>query len=274
MSVASYTAARILRILPRSRISQAMGRLSEIPLPGPVSRAITEAYCRAYAVDMQEVVPQPEPYPSFDAFFTRSLKPGVREISPDAVVSPADGRLSVRGRIDDDARISVKGSEYRVAELTGDSRDAARYRGGTFAVVYLSPRDYHRVHAPVSGKITLIRGIPGDLYPVNSIGERHIPRLFARNKRVTIVIESPEVGRVSVVMVGAVVVGRISVSVLPDPSPPAGEHPVEVPIAVAKGDEIGVFHLGSTVVLFLEPGHQIVRTEGAVRYGESLLKAS
>lgn len=119
-----------------------------------------------------------------------------------------------------------------------------------------------------------VRGIPGDLYPVNAIGERHIPRLFVRNNRVAMFLQTPGLGRVAVVMVGAVIVGRISVRAIPEPAVPEGDHTIDPPLELQRGDEIGVFHLGSTAVLLVEPGIQLARSVGPVRYGESLLKAA
>ncbi|HET7541834.1 MAG TPA: archaetidylserine decarboxylase [Polyangiaceae bacterium] len=219
-------------------------------------------------------MPEPGPYASFDAFFTRPLKEGARSISSDAVVCPADGKLSSCGRVDSGSRIFVKGQHYDVGELIGDARDAARYSGGEFAVVYLAPGDYHRVHSPVEGEISLVRGIAGDLFPVNSIGERHIPQLFVRNHRAAIVIDTRGLGRVTVVMVGAVIVGRITITALPGrPAAEPGLHPVMPAKRVARGDEIGMFHLGSTAVVLLEPGLSVGRPLGRVRFGESLLRA-
>ena len=274
MSVTTFAATQLIRALPRVRISRAVGNLCEAPLPGPVSRLVQRVYCAAYHVNLAEAEPEPGPYPTFDAFFTRRLRAGVRPVDSDPIVSPADGRLSVHGPVDAGARIFVKGQAYDVGELAGDGRDAARYRGGHFAVVYLAPSDYHRVHAPVDGEVSVIRGIPGDLYPVNAIGERHIPRLFARNNRVNICIDTADMGRVSVIMVGATIVGRISVSMIPQPSVPPGETRLEDPYRVKRGDEIGIFHLGSTVVLLFEPGCTLAREPGTLRYGQSLLKSA
>ena len=211
------------------------------------------------------------PYPSFDAFFTRALKQGMRPISSDAIVSPADGRLSARGPVDAGAHILVKKQNYDVAELVGDAQDARRYRGGEFAVVYLAPSDYHRVHSPVHGRITEVRGIPGDLYPVNSIGEEHIEGLFVRNNRVCICIDTETIGRVSVVMVGATIVGRISVSVIPEPAVPPGTTRFAPGREVARGGEVGMFHLGSTAVVLFEPGVRLSREMGTIFMGQSLL---
>jgi phosphatidylserine decarboxylase len=273
VSFTTFAAAQLLRVLPRVRISRTVGRLCDRSLHPHVSRAVARTYCLAYDVNMEEVAPQSGPYQSFDAFFTRALRPGARSVGSDSVVSPADGVLVASGPVDETPRILVKGRPYEVGELVGDDRDALRYRRGQFGVVYLSPRDYHRVHSPVDGAISLVRAIPGDLFPVNSIGERHVPRLFVRNNRVTIVIDTKHLGRVSVVMVGAVIVGRISVSVVDAPAVPHGLHNLLPPVPVMRGDEIGMFHLGSTAVLLLEPGVTLARPTGAVRYGESLLRA-
>jgi len=213
------------------------------------------------------------PYPSFDAFFTRQLRQGVRPISEDDVISPADGKLSARGIVESGGRIVVKKQAYDVAELVGSSEDGLRYRGGSFAVVYLAPSDYHRVHSPVDGTICAIRGIPGDLYPVNAIGEEYFEGLFVRNNRVCICIDTARLGRVSVVMVGATIVGRISVSVIPAPAVPPGETLVEPGVIVQRGDEVGIFHLGSTAVVLFEPGVSLKRDLGVVRMGESLMRA-
>ncbi|GMV19964.1 MAG: hypothetical protein AMXMBFR56_81880 [Polyangiaceae bacterium] len=272
MSAATFAAAQLLKVLPRKRISRAVGKLCEQPLAPPTSRAIERVYSSVFRVNMGEAAQRTDPYPTFDAFFTRHLKPGARRVSDDVVVSPADGVVEATGPVDSGSRVFVKGRPYDVAELVGDPKDAARYAGGGFAVVYLSPRDYHRVHSPAEGVISLVRGIPGDLYPVNKIGERHVPRLFVRNNRVAIAIDTQGLGRVYVVMVGAVIVGRISVSVLPDPAVPPGDHVLDPASPVKRGDEIGIFHLGSTAVLLVEPGITLARSVGPIRYGESLLK--
>ncbi|MEZ4221897.1 MAG: archaetidylserine decarboxylase [Polyangiaceae bacterium] len=251
-----------------------MGKLCESELSPRVSRIVERAYSRAYDVNMEEVAARGGPYASFDEFFTRPLKPGARPVSEDAVVSPADGRLESTGPVEPSGRIFVKGRPYEVGELLGSPTEAAPFAGGSFAVVYLSPRDYHRVHCPVDGDVGLVRGIPGDLFPVNSIGERHVPRLFVRNNRVVIYIDTPGLGRVALIMVGAIVVGRISVTLVPGPAVPAGDHALSPRASVARGDELGMFHLGSTAVMLLEPGLQIVRKTGPILYGQSLLRVA
>lgn len=276
VSVATFAAAQLIRALPRVRISETMGRLCDQPMPGVVSRAVTGVYSQAFRVNLAEAAERSRPYRNFDEFFTRPLRPGVRDVDSAPLVSPADGRISALGLVDEAARIFVKGQPYSVAELVGDEVDARRYLGGSFVVVYLSPRDYHRVHSPVRGKVTLVRGIPGDLYPVNRIGEQHVPGLFVRNNRVAIAIDTGgELGRVTVVMVGAMIVGRISVSVLPERAVPPGVHPIDPAVSVERGAEIGKFHLGSTAVVLVEPGANVVSHPlGPVRYGASLIGGS
>jgi phosphatidylserine decarboxylase len=270
LTFATYAAAQVLRVVPRVRLSQAVGRLCDVSVPGPLNRLAASLYCRAYGVNLDEAEPSERDYASFDEFFTRRLRGGARPIADASVVSPADGSLEQLGPVDEAGDIRVKGGGYSVGELIGDDAEAVRYAGGRFGVVYLSPGDYHRVHSPVAGQVVLVRSLPGDLYPVNSIGERHVPKLFARNQRVAIVIDTPELGRVTVVMVGAIIVGRITVTVLGGEDTQPGVYPVEPASPVAAGDEIGVFHLGSTAVFFLEPGVELSRDLGPIRYGEAL----
>lgn len=274
MSLLTLATAQLLRALPRKTISQAVGKLCEAPWPDTLSKAAQSAYCKAYNVDMSDVDTPAEGYRSFDAFFTRSLKPGARPVDDDAVLSPADGDLAASGTISEGLVLTVKDKPYSVGDLIGDPDGAKRYQGGQFAVVYLSPRDYHRVHCPVEGRQTLVRSILGDLYPVNTIGQRHIEGLFVRNQRVAIVIDTEQLGQVILVMIGATIVGRITVSCLEGSRVPVGLHYLNPACPIKKGDEIGIFHLGSTVVLLLESGVTISRAPGKVRYGESLLRGS
>lgn len=271
MSVSTFAAAQFLKVLPRAQISRALGCLCDLTLSPTTSKLVSNAYCRLFPVDLAEAVPQSTPYSSFDAFFTRELRQGVRPISHDSIVSPADGRLSAAGPIVGGTTILVKGRPYEVGELLGEPADAARFQNGSFAVVYLAPGDYHRVHSPVDGQGVLVRGIPGDYLPVNRIGEEHFPRLFVRNNRVAITLETKAHGRVAVVLVGAYIVGRISMSALPYPAVPPGAHVLSPALNLQRGDELGAFHLGSTAVVIVERGGDIRRPLGRIRYGESLL---
>jgi phosphatidylserine decarboxylase len=262
VTVGTYAFAQLLRVLPRTRIS----------------RAVVGAYVRAYRVDLDEAEPLQGPldgpgaYPSFDAFFTRTLRHGARTYAADAnvLVAPSDGRLDALGPVDG-TRIRVKGRLYGADDLLG-AEEARRYDGGQFAVIYLSPRDYHRVHAPVAGELTSVRSFPGELFPVNSISERHIPDFLVRNRRVVFELRTATHGVVSVVMVAAMIVGRITAVGVDARDVPLGSHDFDPPLALARGDEIGIFHLGSTAVLFLEPGAAppIDHPLGPIQLGEPL----
>jgi phosphatidylserine decarboxylase len=272
LNLATFAIAQVLRIVPRARVSQAVGRLCDTPVPASVSRWATRLYVRAYRVDLTECEALSSPaYPNFNDFFTRRLKPGARPIAGAALVSPADGKLEASGPVEENGRLLVKGRPYQVGELIGDVNDARRYAGGRFAVIYLSPSDYHRVHSPVDGQLTLVRSLAGDRYPVNSIGERHVPDLFVRNQRVALAIDTPNLGRVTVVMVGAIIAGRITVTALGGDDTLPGVYPIDNSKGkVARGDEIGVFRLGSTAVLLVEPHVALSRSLGPIQYGQDL----
>jgi phosphatidylserine decarboxylase len=277
MSAVSYAAAQILRVLPRARIGRALGRLAEAKWPQPVGRAVVGVYSHVYDISLHDCV-QTEGWRSFDAFFTRKLRDDARVVDhdPNHVLSPADGRIESMGRIDEGGTFQVKGRPYSVDELLGDARAARRFLGGAGFVVYLSPRDYHRVHAPVGGAIRRIRSMPGDYFPVNAVGMRHVPNLFCRNRRVAIEIDADGgLGRVAVVMVVAMIVGRITTLGVDLPDVPLGDHVFDPPLRVGRGQEIGVFHLGSTAVVLTESRAVglWLAGEGEVRFGQPLLRA-
>lgn len=270
-----------------------------MPLPPPVSRALVGAYARAYRVDLDEAEPLNGrgAYPSFDSFFTRRLRDGVRECRAPtgALVSPADGRLDMVGSVEREGTMLVKGRPYRACDLLGDEREADRYLGGQFAIVYLSPRDYHRVHAPAAGTLTEIRSYPGEHFPVNGVSERHIPGYLARNRRVAIVLDSdsgvigsspegaellgssPEgssrrrLGRITIVMVAAMIVGRITATGIGARDVPFGTHRLTPAPKLERGAEVGIFHLGSSAVVFVEPGSCCIeRAPGPITLGAAL----
>jgi phosphatidylserine decarboxylase len=241
--------------------------------------AAVRAFVRVYDVDLSEVAMPQGGFRTFDEFFTRRLVDGARVVDPDprAVVSPADGRMEDLGAITADGQLMVKGQPYTVADLVGDPEAAATYEGGHYFIVYLSPRDYHRVHAPTCGSVQYVRYVPGTLYPVNRIGTEHIPQLFARNERLAIVQEGSVHGTVTTIMVGAIGVGRIGLS-FDEVQTNQGHTPgvrsyADAPIPLDRGDELGVFHMGSTAIVMTPPecGLQIVAEPGAlVRMGECI----
>ena len=280
-SFATRVAAETLRLLPRKQISRGIGRLAARPASAALVRRAIDLYVRAYRVDLEEAEIPADGFRSFDEFFTRALREGARPIEggPETIVSPADGRVEDLGPIERGARIRVKGSDYSVGELLGDPRDGERFEGGHFAIVYLSPRDYHRVHAPVAGRVTVARHVGGTLLPVNSFGVLNFPQLFARNERVAIFQDSETHGEVATVMVGAIGVGRISMSFDPTIMTNVGRGPTtqryranDAP-PLARGDELGMFHLGSTAIVFTGPDHPVslvVSAGDTVRMGRAL----
>ncbi len=248
-------AAQAVRALPRKHVSRLLGRVASLRGPTPVLNAAIAAYVRAYGVDMGEVEVPRGGFRTFDEFFTRRLELGAREIDPDrrALVSPADGRIEGFGRLTENAELVVKGMRYTAGDLLGDAQEAVRYQGGHYFVVYLSPKDYHRVHAPTSGSVHQVRYVPGTLFPVNRIGSKYIPQLLARNERIAVVQQSQVHGEVTTILVGAIGVGRIGLA-FDDLQTNSGyavgtRSYAETPILIDRGGELGVFHLGSTVIV-------------------------
>lgn len=246
-----------VRLAALPTISNTMARLADARLPPSVLRRLIKGYIRAYRVDMSEVAEPIESFATFNAFFTRRLREGARPVARDAsvVVAPADSKVSSIGRLPREARLDqIKGRSYEIGALLGSAEDAAAFATGVHATLYLSPSMYHRVHSPVDGRIVSWRYIPGRLYPVNSLAVRHVPGLFAVNERVSVLIETKDHGRVAVVLVGAANVGRISLSfsTLMTNTGGAALHETPTrPIPIARGEELGAFNLGSTVVLLI-----------------------
>jgi phosphatidylserine decarboxylase len=238
-------------------LSRLTGRLSDLRLPRAVLAPAIRAYARAFGVDLSEAALPPEAYPSFNAFFARRLREGARPIADGVgvVVSPSDSRLNTIGPVPADGRLEqVKGSSYSIEALLGSGEDAAPFLQGVHATLYLSPAMYHRVHSPVDGRIVAWRYVPGRLFPVNAAGVCSIPGLLTRNERVAIFLDTEAHGPVAAVLVGAANVGRVSL-VFTDLStnrrPAAGLVVLPQPVALRRGDEVGAFNLGSTVVLLL-----------------------
>jgi phosphatidylserine decarboxylase len=259
--------------------SRLTGRLADLRLPPPLMRAVMRTYIRAYGVDMQEVAEPLSSFRSFNEFFTRKLRDGARPVDarPDVVVSPADSNVVTIGRIPADGRLDqVKDRTYALRELLADDDDAARFASGTHAILYLSPSMYHRVHCPVDGRVVGWRHVPGRLFPVNTLAVRHVESLFAINERLVVLIESETFGLVAAVLVGAANVGRITLA-FSDLATNMGRPAVAVrpqpPLPIGRGDELGAFNLGSTVVLLtateLDP---LVPANTFVKMGQAIWK--
>ena len=261
------TVLAILARLPQASLSRGMGRVADIPLPPRLRKAAIGAFARALGIDVSEAEHPFYEYPSLNAFFVRRLRPGLRRWpdADDVLASPVDGVLGQLGQITSGRLIQAKGRSYSAADLLGNADDGARYDGGVFLTLYLSPRHYHRIHAPIPGGIPLARHLPGALLPVNAAAVNGVEDLFPRNERLVCFIDG-QIGRVAVVAVGAYNVGRISASFDPAWSgedgswitnrrmSPPPERVYDPPVPVPRGGEIMAFHLGSTVVLLVEPG--------------------
>lgn len=246
-------------ILPKHLISRLVGYLAAAKL-GFLSHALIKLFIKAYGINMAEAkYEHAEAYASFNEFFTRPLKDGVRPLVADAnmLAHPVDGTVSQLGNIEGDQLIQAKGHYYSTeALLGGDKATAAPYENGKFACIYLAPKDYHRIHMPVDGVLREMIYVPGELFSVNPLTAENVPGLFARNERVVTIFDTP-VGPMALVLVGATIVASIETVWAGTVTPPTGkdvfrwQYPAEGPNAVhlKKGDEMGRFKLGSTVVL-------------------------
>ena len=229
--------------------------------------ALTTAFIRwfigRYGVNMAEAAqPDPAAYASFNEFFTRPLKAGARPLAQADWVSPVDGAISQFGRIERDQVFQAKGHSYSTTALVGGNRDlAAQFEDGHFATLYLSPKDYHRIHMPCDGRLLRMVHVPGELFSVNPATARGVPGLFARNERVVCLFETPQ-GPMILTLVGATIVGSMATAWHGQVNPP---RPGEVrewrydgqDIALRQGEEMGRFLLGSTVVMLWPAGPMI-----------------
>lgn len=237
-------------------------------------------FVNKYQVNMTEAAkPDTASYASFNEFFTRPLREGVRPITTSAYACPVDGAISEFGEIKDDQIFQAKGHYFSTTALVGgDAKLAATYKNGQFANIYLSPRDYHRIHMPCDGRLKRMIYVPGELFSVNPTTARGVPSLFARNERVVCVFDSPT-GEFILVLVGATIVGSMQTAWHGIVNPPRGKHVREwrydeQDIRLKKGEEMGRFLLGSTVVMLFTKDSMRFNPEwkpaGAVRLGEEM----
>ena len=222
---------------------------------GWVTTEIVRRFVAKYQVNMDEALDSDiASYPTFNAFFTRALKPGARPLAAAPLICPVDGAISQFGRIDKDQIFQAKGHHYSTtAVLGGNAALAAQFEGGHFATIYLSPKDYHRIHMPCDGVLTRMIYVPGELFSVNPTTARGVPGLFARNERVVCLFDAPQ-GAFALILVGATIVGSMATVWHGVINPPrlADVREWAYPacqVSLKKGDEMGRFLLGSTVVL-------------------------
>jgi phosphatidylserine decarboxylase len=249
-------------ITPHHLLSRLAGCLAECRV-GWLKNAFIGWFVRRFEVDMSQArVEDPTAYENFNAFFTRALKDGARPLdpAPDAVVCPVDGALSQLGTIHSGRIFQAKGHTYSVLELLGgDAERAAPFMGGEFATLYLSPKDYHRIHMPLAGTLREMVHVPGRIFSVNTITAQNVPELFARNERVVCLFDS-ERGPMALVLVGAMIVASIETVWAGLVTPPKRtlrswryDEAARAPIHLAKGAEMGRFKLGSTVIMLFGP---------------------
>lgn len=266
--------------IPQHLLSRLVGWFaqSEYPL---IKNSFIKWFAKRYDVNMQEALNEDlESYKSFNEFFTRPLKDGARPIAEgdNTLVSPADGAVSQLGKIELGRVFQAKGRDYSVAELLGGDADrAAPFVNGDFMTVYLSPKDYHRVHMPFAGTLKETVYVPGDLFSVNPATTENVDALFARNERMVCIFET-EFGPMAMVLVGAMIVAGIetvwSGQVTPLPKEAQAQQYNGEDIVLGKGDEMGRFKLGSTVVMcFPENAIEFaeeLKAESVLRMGQEL----
>jgi len=263
-----------LSVVPKHLGSRLMGWFARLPFAPAVHRAVIRWFARRYQVDLEECEGGVDDFDTLADFFTRPLKPWLRPVdpAPEAVVSPVDARVYAAGTLDGHQLPADCDLPLDVAEMLGGD---THFEGGSFAVLYLSPRDYHRVHHPREGAVVGYRYLPGSLWPVFPAATKKIPNLFARNERLVVRLRGAGVGELAVVMVGAYGVGRMTTAfceLITNTRSPAVDQRLEPPVSVARGDELGRFNLGSTVILVAEPGKlDWALTPGeAVRMGQRI----
>ena len=261
--------ALLQRLLPKHLLSRLVGLLAESELP-PVRWLFINVVCLFYDIDLTEADRgRRSDYRSFNDFFTRALKPGVRPVSG-SVSSPADGTVAALGRIDRGTLIQSKNHTYSLAKLLARD-DAGLFEGGSFITIYLAPHNYHRVHAACPGELHHTTYVPGELFSVNDSTARHLPDLFARNERLVCRFRTAS-GPQATVLVGAMLVAGIKPVWLDRPYRPRLHVTTEMKRRFSQGEELGQFQMGSTVILvFSQPRDFCVSVGDTVRYGEPLV---
>ncbi|MDR7067391.1 phosphatidylserine decarboxylase [Pseudoxanthomonas japonensis] len=269
-------------VLPHRLLSSLARRLAYSTSPG-TSRWLIDTVTRKFNVDLGEAAnPDPRSYPSFNAFFTRALKPGARvaDADPRALLMPADGHISQCGPIEDGRIFQAKGQSFTAAELLGDAAAAEPFRNGLFATVYLSPRDYHRVHMPWTGTLRETVHVPGRLFSVGTDAVANVPRLFARNERLVCHFDT-DFGPMVSVMVGALLVSGVETVWSGEEIPAYGTAITRKDyrgkgITLERFGEMARFNYGSTVIVLLPPGIASLapelKAESPVRLGQALAR--
>jgi len=285
LPISDRVARTVWRVAPKRAFTGAISWVAGVALPGWARASFLTRFARLYGIDTAEAARALDDYTDLDDFFTRTLQPSVRPVDPaqDSIASPSDGTVVESGLASEGQLMQAKGILFDLEELVSDAGMAARLSGGPYLITYLSPKDYHRVHAPISGEIVGWRYVPGTLFPVNAGSVRREPGLFIRNERFVTFIDG-DAGLCAVVMVAAVGVGHVTAAYDAE----VGTHDGSFLRAghrrkdytqrprVKKGDEVATFHLGSTTVVVFEPGRVELAalTAGAkTKMGEAIGRA-
>ncbi len=265
-------------LLPQHALSRLILRATRVRTPW-FKNALVRGFLKLYAIDMTEAARgDPLSFASFNEFFTRALKPGARSIAADpaAIACPADGTISEAGSIDGQRLVQAKGRCYTLMELLAKQPWARDFEGGSFATIYLAPFNYHRVHMPLRGQLKDTVYVPGRLFSVNAATAAHVPQLFARNERVLTLFDTA-FGQVALILVGALNVGSIATVWAGDITPAARRAITRLPrqeVLLEKGEELGRFNMGSTVILLFQRNraqwHADLRAGASVRLGQSM----
>ena len=269
---------KLLTLMPKSLMSRAVGAATHLEVSPTLHRRAAGLFAKAMHIDTDDYALRPEECTTFAEFFARPLKEGARLVAEgdDVVVSPVDAKVSSFGEIRARRLIQAKGRDYSIAALLDDPEMALRFVNGSYITLYLSPRDYHRIHAPLAGRITAAAVIPGELFPVNTPSVNAISNLFCVNERLITYLDTAA-GMVAVVKVGATCVGSVRASycdLMTRESKELREKDFTPPIPVEKGAELGRFEMGSTVILLFENGRIRFGTDIAegrsVRMGQAI----
>tara|TARA_R110001592_G_scaffold3230_2_gene18125 strand:+ start:933 stop:1790 length:858 start_codon:yes stop_codon:yes gene_type:complete len=249
-------------VTPQLAVSRLAGRLADNDHNPALKNRVVKWFVKRYGVDMSEAAePDPTAYSSFNEFFTRALKPGIRPVAEgdNTFISPVDGAISQLGQVSGYRIFQAKGQSFSLIELLGgDTHRAEAFNEGAFSTIYLSPKDYHRVHMPLAGKLREMVYVPGKLFSVNPATAENVPNLFARNERVVCIFDTAA-GPMALVLVGAMIVGSVETPWAGVVAPNSSGVKVityegESAISFAKGEEMGRFRLGSTVVMVMPKG--------------------
>jgi len=262
-------------LIPKHILSRLVAKIANCRVP-LIKNFIIHQYCKHYNIDMSEALdPNYLNYPTFNDFFTRALKPQSRPITcgPKDIISPVDGKMWQIGKPAVNQLINAKGDGFTLEQLLADDKEATQFQNGNFAVLYLAPYNYHRIHMPIDGRLLSMRYVPGNLFSVNPKVAEHIPDLFAKNERVVTIFDTA-LGPMAMILVGAMIVGSIETKwegiITPDRKKTLLNWDYStLDINFARGEEMASFKLGSTVILLFP--QQTIKWQDSLQAG-SILK--